>query len=157
MYVNIVCDTKIKLMYSGDMELFEWLNRQCGPGQKFASPRQLSLAISEGHDQSALSNMEARGLTTIRNVQRIAQATGISQLRVLLMAGIVTEDEIQEFGGLAAERGVLSIEEEEWVQMLRQAPPILRESILQGLRAGLRTLEALGELSEEAGENPNRG
>ena len=78
-------------------------------------------------------------------------------MRILLIAGLVTESEVMDLGGSVPQSGILSIEEEEWVQMLRQAPPILRESILQGLRAGLRTLEALGELSEEAGENPNRG
>ena len=123
------------------MDLFEWLNHQWGPGRRFASPRQLSLAISEGHEQNAVTNLENRGLTTIRNVERIARATGTSQLRVLLLAGVVTEEEIRELGGIAPNAGVLSIEEEEWVQMLRQAPPILRESILQGLRAGLGTIQ----------------
>ena len=123
----------------------DWLNDQWGPGKKFASPRQFSLAISEGHDASALTHIESRGLTTIRTAQRIGHATGTGTLRVLLLAGVVTEEEIRELGGAAPQAGVLSIEEEEWVQMLRRAPPILCESILQGLRAGLGMLDGSDE------------
>ena len=82
------------------MERFkEWLRHQWGPGTKYRSPRQLSLAISDDKDEGAYAAMERRGLVKFDRAKGLAKATGVSVLQILLMAELVSETEIESISG----------------------------------------------------------
>ncbi len=74
----------------------EWLGAQWGPGKKYPTPRQLSFAISNGKNPGAVGDLEKRGISRLDTAEKVAIATGSSLIEVLVAAGWIKEEDLQQ-------------------------------------------------------------
>ena len=121
-------------------ELREWLGRQYGPGAKYPSPRQLSLAISNNRNQGIVAEIENKGLVKFETAINLARATETPLVRILLMAGIVDESEIEAMAGQ-----VLSADQAAAAEIAGELPDDFASAWLE---SGVRLRELVPESDE---------
>lgn len=114
-------------------KLTEWLRSQWWPGTLYSSPRQLSLAISEGKDQVAYADIERKGLVKFDRARALARATSTSVLRIVLFAGIIDETEIEAVAGRS-----LTASQEKAAGLIQSLPDDFADAWLE---SGERLLE----------------
>lgn len=84
------------------MDLIEFLHSKQGRGKRYSSISNLSLAISElggSANQNTVSEIGAKGLRSLERVANVATATETSRLRILMLAGFISEEEVEEISG----------------------------------------------------------
>ena len=97
MNVNYNYDTSTTLCYRlwvmGDIKA--WIRTQWGPRTPYGSPRELALKISDGHNQNIVADIERKGVLTFKTAKGLSKATGVNVLTILLMAGLIEENDLE--------------------------------------------------------------
>ena len=129
-----------------ESQLGVWLKGQYGPGMRYKSARQLSLAISDGDNPGLVFDIENRGSARVETMRKLANALDRSFVEVLLLAGWLSEDEVSEGGVTPAERTHL----EKWRQ-LPDADRAMLEEISERLLGTGTALSGLRRVAENQG------
>ena len=80
-------------------KLRDWLRDQYGPGKKFRSARQLSLAVSaqqQSHNPNLVYDIENRGTAKIETLLSLAQTLDIPPTRIFIEAGWISSEELRD-------------------------------------------------------------
>lgn len=127
-------------------QLGAWLKTQYGPGQRYKSGRQLSLAISDGDNPGLVFDIENRGSARVETMRKLATALDRSFLEVLVLAGWLSQDEVSSGGVSPEERSHL-----EKKRRLGASDHAMLSEILDRL---LASNEATAESRRVADESP---
>ena len=123
-------------------ELVEWLRSQYGPGRKFSTPRQLSIAA--GRNQNAVASIEEKGHATADVLVDIARVVGESSLVPFQLMGWLKEEAIAN--GLSAN-------ENYFISLYRSLSPHQREVLIEVAGAMIEPASRTRE-SPPAGPEP---
>ena len=97
----------------------EWLGGLIGPGKKYRSPRQLSVAC--GLSQNTVSNILQAGSGDPDSLGKIADTVGRPRKEVFYMAGWLTEEDLNPEISEGAER---------WLRLFYLLPQDARDALL---------------------------
>lgn len=111
----------------------EWLERfyqvENEPGKRYSSRHQLALAISEGRNPGAVTEIERNGITTLERLTEVARATGENPIRILVMMETITPKQVERMGIPR----MVTPEQAEALGLLRDlAPGVQREWLVIG-------------------------
>ena len=80
-------------------QLRNWLRTQYGPGKRFNSARQLSLAVSakqQSHNPNLVYDIESRGTAKIETLLALAGVLDVPPIRVFIEAGWISSEELKD-------------------------------------------------------------
>ena len=128
-----------------ESQLGVWLKTQYGPGQRYKSGRQLSLAISDGDNPGLVFDIENRGSARVETMRKLATALDRSFLEVLVLAGWLSQDEVSAGGVTVEDRTLL----EKW-RGLGQADHDMLSEILDRLLVSSAAIEQARRATDES-------
>lgn len=124
------------------VDFTEWLRSQYGPGTRYPSARQLSLAISGAKNQNAVADLESRGLSRLDTAAKLAEATSTPLVFILSLAGVIPGPDTLGYH--------LSREEEALLANYRRLSPEFRRAIHGAIRGFLWPAPEIASLDQEA-------
>ena len=120
-------------------DLIQWLRNQYGKGRRFGSARKFSEQASKGKNPNLVSGIENGGPVTLTTIERLHNVTGEPLIRLLLMAGKISPEEL--------EPSPHTDEEEDLIRAHQTAPKLARQVALAVLR---------GEYSTQGGQDEHQ-
>ena len=122
-------------MTTDDRPLTKWLRAQYGPGRRWPTLRQFSIACG---NERMVPRLETQGTGDVSSLRAVSRATGEPLVNLMLLAGLVT---VEEMSPRRSER--LTGEEQQVLQGFRELNPEGREAVVRLLRVLLETAPSL--------------
>ena len=126
-----------------NQRLVDWVRQQYGPGRKYRSARQWSIAA--GRNVNAVNTLEEVGHATPEVVVDLARAAGVSPIHVLIISGLLHDGEAET---------KISDDALEVVAGWDQLPQQGRHWMLGSLRGMLQIANGQGESRRVVEEGP---
>jgi len=94
--------------------LVNWLRQQYGEGRKYPTPRQLSLAASDGRNPNMVAELENRGSARAETLEKLANTLGVPLVQLFVLTGWIQESDLSG--------SVLSDEHERIIKLWDRVP-----------------------------------
>lgn len=119
-------------------EIRDWIGSLIGPGKKFRSPRQLSVAA--GLSQNTVSNIWQTGRGDPESLGKIADTVGRPRIEASFMAGWLRPSDLD---------GSITEETARWISLFFALPEDARLALTESAVQLLKPLEARAQSTEQ--------
>ena len=122
----------------GQAEIRDWIGSLIGPGKRFRSPRQLSVA--SGLSQNTVSNILLTGRGDPESLGKIADTVGQSRAEVFFMAGWLKPGDLD---------GSITEETARWITLFFSLPEDARLALLESGERVRQLLDARAQATHQ--------